>query len=301
MEPELLIVSPSETGERIDKLLALHYPHYSRTYFQNIIEEGFVLLNGQRVTKRFLPEEGDEIEVLFQLTPESTLEPEQIPLEILFEDEHLIAVNKPAGMVIHPAPGHPKGTFVNALLGHCKDLAPSVDPLRPGIVHRLDKETSGVLIAAKTSQAHQKLVRLFTTRQIKKLYLAVCSGKPKNGIINLPIGRHPTHRKAMAVIEGGKEAISQINLLATKENFSLVQIVPQTGRTHQIRVHLKQIGCFILGDSLYGNAHINSSHHVQRQLLHAYRLEFSHPITGALLTLLAPIPLDLKEWIQKLA
>ena len=301
MEPETLVISPLESGERIDKLLASHYPNYSRTYFQNLIEDGFVLLNGKTVIKRAVPEVGDEIEVCFQLTPESSLEAEEIPLDILFEDDHLIAVNKPAGMVIHPAPGHPNGTFVNALLGHCKELAPSLDPLRPGIVHRLDRETSGVLIAAKTTLAHQKLVQQFSSRKMKKLYLAICLGRPTNGMINLPIGRHPTQRKEMAVVKEGKEAISQIHLLAAKDLFSLVQITPQTGRTHQIRVHLKHLSCPILGDSLYGSQHTNTSLGVSRQLLHAYRLELTHPITGAALSLIAPIPPDIKCWIEKLA
>jgi 23S rRNA pseudouridine1911/1915/1917 synthase len=300
-EPELFIVSPEEVGERIDKLLALRYPTYSRTYFQKILDDHFVLINGKAVTKRTILNEGDEIEVFFQLTPESTLEAEEIPLDILYEDEFMIAVNKPAGMVVHPAPGHPNGTFVNALLGHCKDLAPSLDPLRPGIVHRLDKDTSGVLVAAKTAPAHQKLVHLFSSRQVKKFYLAICCGKPENGMINLPIGRHPSERKEMAVVETGKEAISQIRVLAFNDKISLVQISPHTGRTHQIRVHLKHHKCPILGDSVYGNDRLNELFEVKRQLLHAYRIDFTHPISGSPLSFTAPVPADLREWIQRLA
>lgn len=300
-EPELFVVSPSEAGERIDKLLATHFPSYSRTYFQKILNDGFVLINGKTLPKRTAANEGDEIEVFFQLTPESTLEPEEIPLEILYEDEHLIAVNKPAGMVVHPAPGHTNGTFVNALLGHCKELAPNGDPLRPGIVHRLDKDTSGVLIAAKTSSAHQKLVQLFTSRRMKKIYLAICLGRPENGMINLPIGRHPSARKEMAVVESGKEAISQVRVVAFNNKISLVQINPQTGRTHQIRVHFKHLNCPILGDAVYGSERANNEYQVKRQLLHAYRIEFQHPITDAPLSFTAPLPEDLRDWILKLA
>ena len=163
-EPDFLFITAEEEGIRIDKLLAERFPQHSRTYFQHLIENVFVLLNGEPVKKRIEPEEGDEIEICFQATPEASLEPESIPLEILYEDEYLLAINKPAGMVVHPAPGHWSGTFVNALLAHCQTLAPGSDPLRPGIVHRLDKDTTGVLLAAKTLQAHQKLIELFSNR-----------------------------------------------------------------------------------------------------------------------------------------
>ncbi len=296
-----LLVLPEEAGQRIDKLLANHYPLFSRTYFQKLIDEGFVLINGSQVKKRITPERGDEIEVCFQLPPESSLTPEKIPLEVLYEDEHLLAINKPAGMVVHPAPGHPSGTFVNALLAHCQNLAPTDDPLRPGIVHRLDKETTGVLLAAKTSLAHQKLVNAFASRQIEKTYLAICTGKPPNTIIDAPIGRHPVHRKEMAVLtDKGKEAISQIQVLAFNEEISLVLVRPRTGRTHQIRVHLKHLGAPVLGDSVYGRRKSNEESKTVRQLLHAYRLQFMHPITKAPLSLIAPLPSDIKEWIVKL-
>ena len=298
-QPDFLLVAPCEAGQRIDKLLAERYPAFSRTYFQKLIEEGFVLLNDRPIKKRFAPEAGDEIEVCFQLTEQISLAPEIIPLDILFEDEHLIAINKPAGMVVHPAPGHWNGTFVNALLGHCQDLAPNGDPLRPGIVHRLDKNTSGVLIAAKTGPAHQKLVQMFSSCQMKKIYLAICIGRPPNTTVAAAIGRHPTQRKEMAVVaQRGKEAVSQIQVLAFDHQLSLVMIRPQTGRTHQIRVHLKYIGHPVLGDATYGSDKINDALKVQRQLLHAYRLSFMHPITNAPISLAAPIPEDLKKWID---
>ena len=294
-EHEFLFISAEEEGTRIDKFLAARFPHHSRSYFQHLIEIGCVLLNGEPVKKRMIPEEGDEIEVCFQATPEASLQPENTPLDILYEDEHLLAVNKPVGMVVHPAPGHWTGTFVNALLAHCQTIAPGSDPLRPGIVHRLDKETTGVLLAAKTLSAHQKLVELFSTRQVEKHYLAICQGRPANGIVQAPIGRHPVHRKEMAALPDGREAITEIQVLAFNDKTSLILAKPRTGRTHQIRVHLKHVGSPVIGDAIYGKRDLHD-----RQLLHAYRLSFDHPITGAPLCLIAPIPHDMKLWMQKL-
>ncbi len=293
-------VSVQEAALRLDKLLSLRFPTHSRTYFQYLIEQGCVLANGLPVKKREIPKEGDEIEVCFVLTPEISLEPQDIPLDILYEDEYLIAVNKPANMVVHPAPGHPKDTFVNALLFHCKNLE-GTDPLRPGIVHRLDKDTSGILLAAKTSQAHAKLVELFSERRIQKYYLAVCVGTPKEGLIDAPIKRHPIHRKEMAVnFEEGKEAKSICSLLGKNESLSLVEVQLLTGRTHQIRVHMKHVGTPILGDPVYGSSSANKRFHPLRQLLHAERLEFMHPMTGKALHLCAPVPKDLLTYMDLL-
>ncbi|HSX10166.1 MAG TPA: RluA family pseudouridine synthase [Chlamydiales bacterium] len=294
-EPEFLFITAEEEGIRIDKLLASRFPTHSRTYFQHLIDIGCVLLNGEPIKKRTIPEEGDEIEICFQATPEASLQPEAIPLEILYEDEYLLAINKPAGLVVHPAPGHWSGTFVNALLHHCQDIVPGSDPLRPGIVHRLDKDTTGVLIAAKTLPAHQKLIELFSNRQVEKLYLAICQGRPTTNLVNLPIGRHPVHRKEMTVLPDGREAITEIQVAAFNDKTSLVLAKPRTGRTHQIRVHLKHIGCPIIGDPIYGHKDLHT-----RPLLHAYRLTLDHPITGAPLRLIAPIPHDMLQWMQKL-
>lgn len=299
-ESDLLFVSSEEAGHRIDKLLAERFPNFSRTYFQNLLENGSVLLNGHPVKKRAAPEEGDEIEVCFQLTPELSVIPEPMALEILFEDEHLIAVNKPPGLVVHPAPGHWTGTFVNGLLAHCQSLAEGSDPLRPGIVHRLDKDTSGVLIAAKTREAHQKLIEMFAARQMEKIYLAICCGRPPNGLVDAPIGRHPVHRKEMAIIPEGKAATSHVQVLAFNEKTSLALIRPTTGRTHQIRVHLKHLGHPVLGDEVYGNRKLNLSLRPERLLLHAYRLSFTHPCTKELLRFSAPIPDDMKGWMKGL-
>ncbi len=296
-ESEAIFISPEEEGLRIDKILANRFPDYSRTYFQTLIDEGFVLLNGELIKKRICPDEGDEVEICFQALEGPSLKAESIPLDILYEDDHILAINKPPGMVVHPAPGHWSGTFVNALLAHCEKLAPSSDPLRPGIVHRLDKDTSGVLIAAKTLLAHQKLIEDFSLRRMEKTYLAICHGKPPNGVVNAPIGRHPVHRKEMAIIPDGKEAITSIQTLACNAHFSLVLARPKTGRTHQIRVHLKHLRCPVLGDPIYGNP---SGEAPARLLLHAYRLEFKHPITKLPLCLSAPIPEDFKPWLYKL-
>ncbi len=273
-----------EAGQRLDQLLTKLYPGHSRTYFQGLIEEGCVLVNGAAVKKRTILNMSDEIEVCFRLTPELSAAPEPIPLDLLFEDSHLLAINKPAGMVVHPAPGHPSGTFVNALLAHCQIEG---EGLRPGIVHRLDKETSGVLLAAKTIQAHRNLIELFQARRIQKQYLAICAGVPLARLIQAPIGRHPTRRKEMAIVEGGKEAITRIEVLESRDGYSLVLARPETGRTHQIRVHLRHVGAPVAGDEVYGKRGPFTRH-----MLHAWQLELPHPITQELLHLKAPLPKD---------
>ncbi|MDE3056135.1 MAG: RluA family pseudouridine synthase [Verrucomicrobiota bacterium] len=299
-EAELFFVTSEEEEMRVDKLLALRYPHYSRSYFQGLIEEGCVLVNGTPVKKRVSLEEGDEVEILFQALPSSSLQPEPIPLELLYEDEHLLVVNKPAGMVVHPAPGHWSGTFVNALLFHCQGKMSTDDPIRPGIVHRLDRETSGLLVAAKTPAAHRGMVDLFAQRAVEKQYLAVVCGKPKSGSISAPIGRHPVHRKEMTVLGDGREATTEIQLLAFNEKLSLLLVRPLTGRTHQIRVHCRHIGTPILGDHTYGSDRYNQLFDPPRHLLHAYRLSFTHPVTGIPLRFSAPVPEDFSFWMQRL-
>lgn len=293
-----LIVSGIDAKIRLDKFLTSHFPTYSRSYFQYLIENGFVLVNGEKLKKREIPLPGDEIEVCFELTKELSLEPENIPLDILFEDEHLIAINKPPGMVVHPAPGSPNHTFVNALLYHCKTL-PDSGNLRPGIVHRLDKDTSGVLIAAKTHEAHQKLVSLFCERTIQKKYLAICLGNPGTLEISAPIKRHPTKRQEMTVLPEGKPAISRIKTLEFKDGLSLVEIELVTGRTHQIRVHLKHQGTPVLGDPVYGASSSNEKYGIHRQLLHAHTLSFTHPCTHKPLHFIAPIPQDILKFCPK--
>lgn len=289
--------SAEESHLRLDSLLCQRFPEQSRTYFQFLIKQGYVLINGKAGKKREKVKLGDTIEVYFQIIPEIDLSPEPIDLEILYEDEHLIAINKPAGMVVHPAPGHHKGTFVNALLFHCKELD-SDDPLRPGIVHRLDKDTSGVLIAAKTRQAHIGLIDIFAKRKIEKTYLAICIGVPKEGLIDAPIRRHSHHRKKMNICTKGKEAKTFCKVLAQNDSLSFVELQLLTGRTHQLRVHLQHIGTPILGDETYGNDSINKKFSTKRQLLHAHYINFFHPITQQNLSIIAPIPEDLAKAIE---
>lgn len=290
---EAIIVQEEDLGQRLDKLLALRYPDFSRTYFQSLIDRGSVLVNGEPIKKREKPSLGDEIDICFELPDELSLDAQNIPLDILFEDDHLIAINKPAGMVVHPAPGHPRSTFVNALLYHCKNLEQSGDTLRPGIVHRLDKDTSGVLIAAKTSEAHRALVQLFSTRQIQKTYVAISVGTPQEGRLSAPIKRHFFRRQEMTVDESGKEAISDIKILKKSTELSFVEVGLITGRTHQIRVHLKHLKTPVLGDPVYGSESANKKHGAKRQLLHAARVVLTHPFTKELLTLRAPLPSDM--------
>jgi 23S rRNA pseudouridine1911/1915/1917 synthase len=297
-ESETITIKKEEAGQRLDSLLAQHYAGlHSRTYFQNLIDEGFVLLNGEQIKKRVKPQEGDELEVNFVLTKENTsLTAENIPLDIIYEDDDLLIVNKPPGMVVHPATGNWSGTFVNALLYHCKTTLPENESLRPGIVHRLDKDTSGLLIAAKTTRAHQGLINLFSQRKIYKEYLAICSGNPGVMVVDAPIGRHPVHRQSMTVVdEGGREAITRFETITHKENISLVRAIPQTGRTHQIRVHLKYRGFPVVGDAMYGSSSVNKKYGESRHLLHAYKLKFDHPVTHKQISVVAPPPKDFER------
>lgn len=289
-------ISDQETHLRLDKLLAERFTQ-SRHYFQHLIEKKFVTVNSKVVKKRERLREGDCVEIQFVLTPEIDLRPEAIPLDILYEDEHLLAIDKPAGMVVHPAPGHWSGTFVNALLHHCQSLQGD-KTLRPGIVHRLDKDTTGLLLAAKTEQAHRNLVQLFASRKIEKNYLAICVGHPGRGQIEAPIGRHAKLRKQMAISPTGRPARSMYETIAYNSQLSAVRIVLITGRTHQARVHMSYAGFPILGDATYGRLTLNAKMQIHRQLLHAQTLCFPHPITHRPLTLNAPIPLDIEKMLD---
>ncbi len=300
-ESDIIIITEEEAGERLDKILAARYHQIrSRTYFQYLLDEHKVLLNGQPVKKRIRPNPGDEVEIAFLLEPELELIPEHIPLDILYEDEHLLAINKPAGLVVHPALGHWTGTFANALLYHCQQLD-KTGSLRPGIVHRLDKDTTGILLAAKNAQAQQKLIELFASRQIYKEYLALCLGNPGNAIIDQPIGRHPVHRKKMAVLEeGGRNAQTHCRTLAFDNKLSYVRLILATGRTHQLRVHMQHHGTPILGDPVYGNPSANKKYGTTRQMLHAHILRFKHPLSNVEMELKASLPADMNAFIAKL-
>jgi 23S rRNA pseudouridine1911/1915/1917 synthase len=291
---DLFTVSDELHNLRLDKLLVLQYPSLqSRTYFQNLIEKGFVSVNGKPQTKkRILIPSGSEIEVQFENTAPPDLIPENIPLEILFEDDHIVVINKPAGMVVHPAPGNWTGTFVNALLFHCN--VQQDDSLRPGIVHRLDKDTSGLLLAAKNLPAQRKLIEAFSSRQIYKEYLAICKGNPGKREINEPIGRHPVQRQRMTVRPEGKHALTLLNTLHSHQGISVVAATLHTGRTHQIRVHFQHIGCPLIGDPLYG-----ANTQAARQMLHAWKLRFNHPITGHPLSFETRPPIDMQNFLSR--
>ncbi len=291
-EIDTFLVTDDEALLRLDKLLASRLPHCSRSYFQYLISEGAVLVNGQSAKKSTVLSVGDEIEVQFILTAEISLEPENIPLDILYEDEHILAINKPAGLVVHPAAGNWSHTFVNALLFHCKNLEKD-ETLRPGIVHRLDKETSGVLVAAKTRAMHHALSALFSQRKVEKRYLALCHGKVGDILIDQPIGRHLVRRKEMAVTPTGRPAKTHVRLVKCFGSYSLIDILLETGRTHQIRVHLKHVGHPLIGDSLYGNSQDLKRFGITRQMLHAESLSFVHPVTGSLLVIKAPLAHDM--------
>lgn len=299
-DTDTIIITDSEAGERLDKVLANRYRSlHSRTYFQHLIADGRVLVNGMQIKKRSPLKEGDEVEIAFVLTPDLNITPENIPLNVLYEDDAILVINKPAGMVVHPAAGNWSGTFVNALLFHCS-LEADPGSIRPGIVHRLDKDTSGVLIAAKTSQAQQKLMDQFAARQVVKEYLAICCGNPGDITIDLPIGRHPLKRKVMAVLEeGGRSAITHCKTMTCDGKLSLVKVIIETGRTHQIRVHLKHKGTPVLGDNLYGNESVNRRFGAERQMLHAYKLGIKHPVTGESMQFTAPIPEDMTKLSPK--
>jgi len=286
--------------QRIDRVLSDHFPECSRSYFQRLIERKLVTCNGGVVKKGDIPRVGDKIDLLFLQTQDIELKPQNIPLDILFEDEYLICINKPAGMVVHPAPGHKENTCVNALLHHCA-LPPHRD-LRPGIVHRLDRYTSGALVVAKTLEAQHKLMRDFSMRLIRKEYLAITYGHPKSSIVDAPIGRHPVKRKEMAILAQGRAAQTNVEPLTSEGKFSLVKMRPITGRTHQIRVHLNYLKTPVLGDSTYGSKKLNCELKIERQLLHAHRIIFSHPVLNEdkWCDIVAPLPGDFRKWMVTL-
>lgn len=299
------IVSPDEALVcRLDKLLTQRFPEYSRNYFHYLFDQNAISINNSIVKKRVHPKLGDRVTVYFQEPPQINLESQPIKLNILYEDDHLLAIDKPADLVVHPAPGSTDQTVVNGLLFHLKDRAtklPNRHSLRPGIIHRLDKDTSGVLLLAKTELAYLGLIQQFATRSIKKIYVAICLGKPNIQIIESPIGRHPKNRQRMAICEQGKFAQTTCTILLSNNYFSYVRLSPSTGRTHQLRVHLQSIHCPILGDKVYGNTKINTLHKAARHLLHAHSLQFVHPLTQKTLKITAPIPEDISTWIKNLS
>lgn len=330
------VVPKDAAKQRLDVYLAGNYAQYSRSTIGNLCEKGNVLVNAKITAKNYKVRAGDEISLEILEKIETKAVAEYIPLDILYEDANMIAVNKPSGMVVHPAVGSPNGTFVNALLYHLgeesaerllgtdnlteDDDQDDVDlpetpeaavaspvSLRPGIVHRLDKGTTGVLLAGKTTEAVGKLSKLFADRFIRKVYIAVCVGHPGEATIVAPIGRSPKNRQLMCTYDGppGKMAITHIRPLAFDGKLSVCLVRIETGRTHQIRVHMQERRTPILGDDAYGNAQWNTkalkSDQIGRPQLHAYEMEFVHPFTGEKQTLRAPLPEDMAKLVAKIA
>jgi 23S rRNA pseudouridine1911/1915/1917 synthase len=291
------------TSERLDRYLAQRFPDLSRSLVQKLIREGAVLVNGAPAKGSYHPRAGDVLLVRLPEQAPATLPlPEELPLRILYEDEHLLVVDKPAGMVVHPAPGHPQGTLVNALLAHRPDiLRADLDPQRPGIVHRLDRDTSGLLLVAATREAQEALQKAFATRKVAKTYLALVQGHlvPERGAIEAPIGRDPCHRQRMAVVpQGGRYARTEYRVRLYLPGCTLVEAKLLTGRPHQLRVHFSAIGHPVVGDRVYGGRRA-SLPEAPRQFLHAWRLVLAHPMTGIPLRFTAKLPEDLRAYLAK--
>ena len=282
----------NEAKVRLDRFLANKLPEYSRSRLQQLVRTGFVRLNGATTRPRHLVRSGDKIELTEPPLEKIDNQPEPIPLEVLFEDKDIIVINKPPGLVVHPGAGHRQHTLVNALLSHCPTLSGIGGKERPGIVHRLDKETSGCLVVAKNDWAHRELSRQFAERRVEKIYLALVAGKLREeaGVIEEKIGRHPVHRQRMSVASArGRPAKTQYRVVRSEDQASLVECRLYSGRTHQIRVHLHHLGHPVLGDKVYA-AHFAKN--FPRHMLHAWKLGFRHPCSGESKSFEAPLPND---------
>jgi 23S rRNA pseudouridine1911/1915/1917 synthase len=305
-----ILVEQSLPMERLDLFLKTELPQVSRGVLQRMIEQGEITVNGAAVKPTQSPKAGDRIDIHWPEPQPCRAEPEDLPLDILFEDADIVVLNKPAGLVVHPAAGHPGGTLVNALLHHCKgQLSGIAGVVRPGIVHRLDMDTSGCIVVAKTNDAHLNLAAQFEERRTKKVYRAIVCGEPSrdSGEIQIPITRHPTHRKRMAAREGlgGREAWTSWKLVERLKASALLEANLHTGRTHQIRVHFQYIGHPLVGDDTYGakqNARLKTlaRYAAPRQMLHAWKLAFAHPISQKPLLFVAPFPLDFEAALRAL-
>ena len=301
---EILIEVPENfEGERLDKFLSVLLEDSSRNAIQKLIENGKVLVNGAIANKKYKVSTDDEIVVLPSELKPLDAEPENIPLDIVYEDEHLLVVNKPRGMVVHPAPGNYSGTLVNALLYHCKDSLSGINGiLRPGIVHRIDKDTSGLLIVAKTDKAHIGLAQQIKEHSFTREYNAVIVGHLKDlqGTVNAPIGRNPKDRKKMCVtLNNSKNAVTHYNVLKDFNGYSHIALKLETGRTHQIRVHMAHLGHPVAGDAVYGND--KKSAFLNGQCLHAIKIGFIHPITDEYLEFTTDLPDYFQAFIDKLS
>lgn len=295
-----IIVKQEETDKRIDSYLSKREA-ISRVSIQRLLEEGKILVNEKKVKPSYKVQQRDSITIEKEEAKETTLKAQEIPIEIIYEDKDIIAVNKPKGLVVHPANGNPDGTLVNAIMAICKDSLSGIGgEIRPGIVHRLDKDTSGMIIVAKNDKSHINMSEQIKNHQVEKTYIALVKGivKEKEATINMPIGRSTKDRKKMAVTKTGKEAITHFKVLARYDNYTLLEVKIETGRTHQIRVHLSQIGYPIVGDTTYSNG--KNEWEVVGQCLHAKSLKFRHPITGKEMFLEAKLPTYFQEILKEL-
>jgi 23S rRNA pseudouridine1911/1915/1917 synthase len=288
-----------EPGVRLDRYVCDKLAELSRTSIQKLIADGYITVNDQIAKAGLKLNAGDRLEVVLPPAPPSPLTPEAIPLNILYEDDDLLVVDKPAGLTVHPAPGHPAHTLVNAILARFPHLVALSDSLRPGIVHRLDRDTSGVMVVAKNSLAQTKLVEQFKARSVAKAYLVLVKGKltPENGVIEAPIGRDPRNRKRMAVVAKGREARTEYRVIKYIGGYTLLEVMPETGRTHQIRVHFSAIGYPVVGDKVYGV----KSPFLSRQFVHASRLGFHLPSTGKYMEFKSELASDLAQALKDIA
>lgn len=297
---EVIYINDNAIGERIDSYLAKDTEH-SRANIQRLIEEEKILVNNSKVKVSYKIQQGDEIKIQDDQPKEISLKAQEIPLEILYEDKDIIVVNKAKGMVVHPANGNPDGTLVNAVMSICKDSLSGIGgEIRPGIVHRLDKDTSGVIVIAKNDKAHINMSEQIKNHEVEKTYIALVRGfvKESEATINMPIGRSTKDRKKMAVTKEGKSAITHFKVIERFGNYTLLEVKIETGRTHQIRVHLTEIGYPIVGDTVYSNG--KNEWNIQGQCLHAKSLKFKHPITGKEMFIEAPLPEYFENVISKL-
>jgi 23S rRNA pseudouridine1911/1915/1917 synthase len=315
-EPLELVVDESSAGVRLDWFLARQFPNYSRVMLRRVVNAAAVHVDGKRVKAAHRLRGGERVTIALPELEREGPRPENIPLDILYEDAQLAVIDKPPGMVVHPAKGHWAGTLTAALQFHFDQLSTAGGPTRPGIVHRLDRDTSGVLVVAKTDRAHMQLAEQFESRAVEKEYLAVCAGVPDRDrdIIDLPVGVHPYQREKMAVRRDratSREAQTFFEVAERFDGYSLVKVLPKTGRTHQIRLHLASIGCPVLCDRLYGGRALitrgeisrdETDEHVllDRQALHARRLKIAHPVTGESMEFIAPVPADIEGVIEAL-
>jgi 23S rRNA pseudouridine1911/1915/1917 synthase len=287
-----------QSGSRLDKFVSEKLPELSRTYAQRLIADGCITVNDQVAKASQRLNAGDRLTISIPPPMPSTLTPENIPLSVLYEDEDLLVIDKPAGLTVHPAPGSPNHTLVNAILARLPELPDSGDRLRPGIVHRLDKDTSGLVLVAKNRLALSKLTDQFKTRSILKVYLVLVRGhlSPESGFIDAPIGRDPSNRKRMAVVDSGREARTEYRVIKYTGDCSLLEVMPETGRTHQIRVHLSAIGYPVVGDKTYGV----KSPFLSRQFVHAHRLGFRLPSSDEYVEFESKLPPDLEQALEKI-